>query len=100
MGLADWRTNAHGDTSTMKDLAATQREARRLEGRGHLPYERVPTYQELLDEALDETFPASDPISPTAAMHAERQIMTGRDDKDWTLVPGADHPPPDPNCKR
>jgi hypothetical protein len=84
----------------MKDLVATQREARRLEGKGRQPYQRVPTYQELLDEALDQTFPASDPISPTAAMHTDRQIMTGRDDQDWTLVPGADLPPPDPGAKR
>lgn len=26
----------------------------------------APTYQELLDEALQQTFPASDPISPSA----------------------------------
>ena len=41
------------------------------------------TYQGKLDEALEETFPASDPISPSAAEHAERQIRTGKDDKDW-----------------
>lgn len=49
--------------------------------------EGVPTYQELLDEALDETFPASDPISPSAAERAEREISTPKDDKDWKLKP-------------
>jgi hypothetical protein len=46
-----------------------------------------PTYQELLDESLDQTFPASDPISPGAAMRAEKQIRTGKDKKDWELEP-------------
>lgn len=49
--------------------------------------EGVPTYQELLDEALDETFPASDPISPSAAERAEREISTPKDEKDWKLKP-------------
>lgn len=47
--------------------------------------DKRPTYQEALDDALDDTFPASDPISPGAAMHAEREIETARDEKDWTL---------------
>lgn len=46
---------------------------------------KVPTYQELLDESLDQTFPASDPISPGAAVNAEKQISTEKDDKDWKL---------------
>lgn len=49
----------------------------------------TPTYQQLLDHSLDQTFPASDPISPTAAMHAEAAVSTGKDDTDWTLQPGA-----------
>jgi hypothetical protein len=58
--------------------------------------EGVPTYQELLDEALQETFPASDPISPSAAMAAEERISTQRDQTDWTLKPGSEAPlPPD-----
>ncbi|NUZ05836.1 hypothetical protein [Piscinibacter koreensis] len=43
------------------------------------------TYQELLDEAIEETFPASDPISPSAAMHAERRTSTRKDEVDWKL---------------
>lgn len=48
----------------------------------------APTYQELLDEALQQTFPASDPISPSAAMSADQRISTGRDGVDWVLQPG------------
>jgi len=73
----------------MKDAHARQKEAERLDG---TCTDKVPTYQELLDESLDETFPASDPISPGAAMHAERRVATGKDDIDWKLKPGADHP--------
>ena len=66
-----------------------EQEAKRLEGQSRRTEEKVPTYQELLDEAVDETFPASDPISPSAAMHADRKISTGKDSHDWTLQPGA-----------
>ena len=76
----------------MKDPHSRQKEAKRLEGTSRQPAAKVPTYQELLDESLDETFPASDPISPGAAMHAERQVATGKDDVDWQLKPGADTP--------
>ena len=76
----------------MKDPHAREKEAKRLDGTCK-PAAKVPTYQELLDESLDETFPASDPISPSAAMHAARPIATGKDDVDWQLKPGADAPP-------
>jgi len=51
------------------------------------------TYQDAVDESLDMTFPASDPISPGAAEHAERQTQTRRDDVDWTLKKGSQHQP-------
>ena len=73
----------------MKDPDSRAKEAKRLEGKGDKPAAKVPTYQELLDESLDETFPASDPISPSAAMHADKQVATGKDDVDWQLKPGA-----------
>lgn len=82
----------------MKDQHATDRETKRVEGQHRKPHEKVPTYQELLDEALDETFPASDPISPSAAMHAEKQISSSRDGTDWTLKPGAAKPCNNPPC--
>jgi hypothetical protein len=77
----------------MKDAHSRQKESKRLEGKAAKPAAKVPTYQELLDESLDETFPASDPISPSAAMHAERQVTTGKDEVDWQLKPGAHKPP-------
>ena len=45
----------------------------------------LPTYQELLDEALELTFPASDPISPGAATRAEERVSTPMDETDWKL---------------
>lgn len=57
-----------------------------------------PTYQDQLDEALEETFPASDPISPSAAeaaeRRAERAITSRRNEADWALTPGSEVPPP------
>ena len=64
----------------------------RLEGTAKKHEDKVPTYQELLDEALDETFPASDPISPSAAMHADRLVHTDKDEHDWKLTPGSKAP--------
>ena len=71
------------------DADTRRKEAERLDGTKTAPHEKVPTYQELLDESLDETFPASDPISPSAAMHAEKRLSTAKDDVDWSLRPGA-----------
>jgi len=67
-----------------------ERARRRADGCCDESDEKVPTYQELLDEALDETFPASDPISPSAAMHAQKQAESERDAVDWTLKPGSE----------
>jgi hypothetical protein len=47
----------------------------------------IPTYQELLDESLEGTFPASDPVAPGAAMHAGKKVKTAKDDKDWKIEP-------------
>jgi hypothetical protein len=80
------------DWTAMKDLHSRQKEAERLEAKHDHPARKVPTYQELLDESLDETFPASDPISPSAAMYADKQVATGKDDVDWQLKPGGNAP--------
>lgn len=72
----------------MKDAHARQRETKRNSGECDTPADKLPTYQELLDEALDETFPASDPISPSAAMHAAERVESARDEVDWALKPG------------
>jgi hypothetical protein len=50
---------------------------------------RLPTYQDLLDESLQETFPASDPISPNGACRTGQRISTGKNPTDWQLVPGS-----------
>jgi hypothetical protein len=50
-----------------------------------LPGDRLPTYQELLDEAVNDTFPASDPIAPNAAAQAGEAVHTPRDGRDWRV---------------
>lgn len=61
-------------------------EDKRLDGTADKD-KKVPTYQELLDESLDQTFPASDPISPGAAVNAEKRIESEKDAADWKLKP-------------
>jgi hypothetical protein len=51
------------------------------------------TYQAAVDDSLEMTFPASDPISPSAAMHAEKKTQTARDDVDWKLKQGSQEQP-------
>jgi hypothetical protein len=46
------------------------------------------TYQQTLDEALSETFPASDPISPSQAMRAQEEAPSERDPVDWRVERG------------
>lgn len=41
------------------------------------------SYQAALDASLEMTFPASDPISPGAAMGMAHQFSTARDQRDW-----------------
>ncbi|MBK1688571.1 hypothetical protein [Rubrivivax gelatinosus] len=60
------------------------------------PQDSPATYQQVLDEALQETFPASDPISPSAAMHAERRAEDAAGQPDWTLEPGSERALPAP----
>lgn len=55
--------------------------------------DETPTYQEAVDESLEMTFPASDPISPSAALHAEERVRTERDKTDWKLSPGSENQP-------
>jgi hypothetical protein len=52
-----------------------------------LPDDRLPTYQELLDHAVNDTFPASDPIAPHAATHTGPPVETPRDGDDWAIEP-------------
>jgi hypothetical protein len=90
MTTKDRKTSPRADRpGAQPDPRDVKRSEERLEGKAQKPHEAVPTYQELLDEALDQTFPASDPISPTAAMAAEKRISTDKDSTDWTLKPGS-----------
>jgi len=43
----------------------------------------VKTYQDALDEAIEETFPASDPISPSHTQKIDRPISTKKNSVDW-----------------
>ena len=67
-----------GKTRTAKKPAA---------GRGE--HKTAPTYQDVLDQSLQETFPASDPISPSAATHAGARISTEKNPTDWKVEPGS-----------
>ncbi|WP_455288539.1 hypothetical protein [Cupriavidus necator] len=51
------------------------------------------TYQAAVDDSLEMTFPASDPISPSAAMYAEKKTQTARDEVDWKLQRGSEQQP-------
>jgi hypothetical protein len=71
----------------MKPTDATKCQDERLEAKAKKPEDKLPTYQELVDKSLEDTFPASDPISPTAAMRAAQPVRTPMDDQDWKLKP-------------
>jgi len=80
-------TTRNAAKSPDKRKSPDEKQADRLEGKPRQPGEKLPTYQEELDDALEQTFPASDPISPSAALNAEKKVSTPRDDKDWKLTP-------------
>jgi hypothetical protein len=73
----------------MLPIDQRERQDRRIAGEAVDPQAKVPSYQELLDQALDDTFPASDPIATSAALHVHEPHTTPRDCHDWTLKPGA-----------
>jgi len=70
-----------------------EKEQQRLAGEATKPHEKVPTYQELLDNAIEDTFPASDPIAVGGATKIAEPHTTLRDAKDWTLKPGSELAP-------
>jgi hypothetical protein len=61
----------------------------RLEAKAEKPEDKLPTYQELLDGAVEDTFPASDPVATSVGRHAAEPVSTGMDDKDWKLEPAS-----------
>jgi hypothetical protein len=73
----------------MLPIDQRERQDRRMAGEAEKPQAKVPSYQELLDQALDDTFPASDPVATSAALHVDEPHTTTRDGCDWTLKPGA-----------
>src|ERR1700712_716123 len=48
--------------------------------------EELDTYQALLDESLQLTFPASDPVCAQAAMRCSDPCVTPADASDWRLL--------------
>ncbi|MGA0610748.1 hypothetical protein [Caldimonas sp. KR1-144] len=71
-------------------MQAADSQPRRADDGARPPPDEMPSYQELLDEAIEETFPASDPIAVSGATHADRAHPTPRDAIDWTLQPEHD----------
>jgi hypothetical protein len=61
----------------------------RLEAKARTPEDKLPTYQELLDGAVEDTFPASDPVATSVGRHVGQPVSTGMDDKDWKLEPAS-----------
>lgn len=51
------------------------------------------TYQKTLDEALQDTFPASDPIAPGAAAEPQEPAHQTAETVDWHLKPGSKRQP-------
>ena len=60
----------------------------RLEER-HAHKEELDTYQDLLDESLRLTFPASDPVCAQAATRCADPCETPSNAADWHLHPGS-----------
>jgi hypothetical protein len=52
-------------------------------------HEQLETYQDLLDESLHLTFPASDPICAQAATRCAEPCETPGNRSDWHLHPGS-----------
>lgn len=63
-----------------------ERENERLEAKAPAD-DKLPTYQELLDEAVEDTFPASDPVAASAATKPVKPVSTEADRRDWKLQP-------------
>jgi hypothetical protein len=56
---------------------------------GDVPHDDAETYQQLLDDMLEQTFPASDPISPCIGRRLGEKIQTEKDEVDWALKPSS-----------
>jgi len=74
----------------MTEPRTPEKTDQRLEARAETPQDKLPTYQELLDDASDASFPASDPPATHAATHTAQPVSTGMDARDWKLQPDGD----------
>jgi hypothetical protein len=68
--------------------------ARSAHGASDADLQERKSYQQTLDDALDDTFPASDPIAPGAAAHPEAPAQHTGEPADWHLKPGSKRTPP------
>jgi hypothetical protein len=62
--------------------------------------EEPESYQDLLDESLHLTFPASDPICAQAATRCGDRLATTANPTDWRLHPGSRASPETPSAAR
>ncbi|NSX06809.1 hypothetical protein [Cupriavidus gilardii] len=85
--------SAHGSAAKSASASAAKPSKQKAAEQDAEKQSSACTYQQAVDESVEMTFPASDPISPSAAMHAEKETSTERDDTDWEIEPGSAHQP-------
>ena len=85
--------SAHGSAAKSASASAAKPSKQKAAQQDEEKQSSACTYQQAVDESVEMTFPASDPISPSAAMHAEKQTSTDVDDTDWEIEPGSAHQP-------
>ncbi len=86
-------SSAHGSAAKSASASAAKPDKAKAAQQDDEKQSSACTYQQAVDESVEMTFPASDPISPSAAMHAEKQTSTDVDDTDWEIEPGSAHQP-------
>ena len=85
-GLA-WNAIARSHSKRLAAARNIPDRAALEEGQAHK--EALETYQDLLDESLQLTFPASDPVSAHAATRCADPCETASNGADWHLHPGS-----------
>lgn len=85
--------SAHGSAAKSASASAAKPNKQKAAEQEAEKQSSACTYQQAVDESVEMTFPASDPISPSAAMHAEKETSTDVDDTDWEIEPGSAHQP-------
>jgi hypothetical protein len=87
LGGIAWNAIARSRSKRMA-VARKPPDRTRLEER-HAHKEELDTYQDLLDESLQLTFPASDPVCAQAATRCADPCETPSNAADWHLHPGS-----------